>query len=247
MVDITPVQSATKTPEKDSGSNGHAQYIALSLVPVFFLLGLLGVLICHILKRKGYRCTTEAEDNEALEDAEKDPECVAELNDTFSDANNDTLGRIVHCIMKNEANSDALTAMVAEHSAEGDRPTTPTTPVSPNEANTPLSPGAPPGAPKHTCSHLHTVGGVAGQKSICSRCNQKKWPLVRRPSRSRPSGQVTVLSVGRFRVTKCDPKSTRERRSLRTSDPNGSVPSSPTEPKSRTPSESQEKQDKGPI
>lgn len=46
-------------------------------MPFFFLLGLLGVLICHILKRKGYRCTTEAEEDEELkneEDEDKDPE-----------------------------------------------------------------------------------------------------------------------------------------------------------------------------
>lgn len=27
-------------------------------------MGLLGVLICHLLKKKGYRCTTEAEQEE---------------------------------------------------------------------------------------------------------------------------------------------------------------------------------------
>lgn len=61
----------------DTGDDGNAQYIAFVLVPVFFLLGLLGVLICHILKRKGYRCTTEAEENELVKDEdemEKDPE-----------------------------------------------------------------------------------------------------------------------------------------------------------------------------
>lgn len=34
------------------------------LVPVFFFLGLLGVVICHVLKKKGYRCTTESQDGE---------------------------------------------------------------------------------------------------------------------------------------------------------------------------------------
>ena len=49
------------------------EYIAFVLVPVFFLLGLLGVLICHLLKRKGYRCTTgepPAEGEEPGEDLE---------------------------------------------------------------------------------------------------------------------------------------------------------------------------------
>lgn len=50
--------------------------IAFVLVPVFFLLGLLGVVICHVLKRKGYRCTTEPQDGEEeqCQDMEKDAE-----------------------------------------------------------------------------------------------------------------------------------------------------------------------------
>lgn len=44
-------------------------------MPVFFILGLLGVVICHVLKRKGYRCTTEAHDEEEeFGEQEKDPE-----------------------------------------------------------------------------------------------------------------------------------------------------------------------------
>ncbi|KAJ3585324.1 hypothetical protein NHX12_014045 [Muraenolepis orangiensis] len=91
----------------DGGGGGgdadaNPEYIAFVLVPVFFLLGLLGVLICHILKRKGYRCTTEGppdppdgpwEDHMDLE--------LGELNDTMTD-NNDTVGQIVHMIMKNK-------------------------------------------------------------------------------------------------------------------------------------------------
>lgn len=44
----------------------HASYIAYALIPFFFCLGLLGVLICHILKKRGYRCTTEAEQEEEV-------------------------------------------------------------------------------------------------------------------------------------------------------------------------------------
>lgn len=65
------------------------EYIAFVLVPVFFLLGLLGVLVCHILKRKGYRCTTEAEDEEeaarVAEAEKKDLEmCTGERFNIFS-------------------------------------------------------------------------------------------------------------------------------------------------------------------
>ncbi|XP_071775932.2 RELT-like protein 1 [Centroberyx gerrardi] len=232
---------------------GNPEYIAFVLVPVFFLLGLLGVLICHVLKRKGYRCTTEAQDEDEEKDEcdgmEKDLELAADLNDTLSD-NNDTVGQIVRYIMKNEANSDALKAMVRENSIDSDGPPlTPTSPTTPTPPLTPVSPGAPAGAAKHTCNHLHTIGGPGGHKNICSRCSQKKWPLMRRPSARKPEqrrshhGEVTVLAVGRFRVTKCE-KPGRDRRTLLITDSNGSVPTSPTEaePKSRTTSESQQEE-----
>ncbi|XP_078132287.1 RELT-like protein 1 [Sander vitreus] len=254
MADSTVNTSGQPTATGEGGGAAAAsnpEYIAFVLVPVFFLLGLLGVVICHVLKRKGYRCTTEAHDGEEAEckEEEKDPELGGDMNDTLSE-NNDTVGQIVHYIMKNEANSDALKAMVRENSIDSDGPpVTPTSPGTPTPPMTPISPGAPPGAAKHTCNHLHTIGGLGGQKNICNRCSQKKWPLMRKPlarkveQRRSLFGEVTVLAVGRFRVTKCE-KPTRERRTLLITDSNGSVPASPTEtgPKSRTTSESQQEQ-----
>lgn len=38
-----------------------AEYAVFALVPVFCVMGLLGILICNILKKKGYRCTAEKE------------------------------------------------------------------------------------------------------------------------------------------------------------------------------------------
>ncbi|XP_059211596.1 RELT-like protein 1 [Centropristis striata] len=257
MADSTAAVDTPGQPTVNGKGDGGAgttnpDYIAFVLVPVFFLLGLLGVVICHVLKSKGYRCTTEAHDGEEeCEEEEKDPELGGDMNDTMSD-NNDTVGQIVRYIMKNEANSDALKAMVHENSIDSDGPPlTPTSPGTPTPPLTPVSPGAPPGAAKHTCNHLHTIGGLGGHKNICNRCSQKKWPLMRRPSARKAEQQqqqrhsqhreVTVLAVGRFRVTKCE-KPTRERRTLLISDSNGSVPASPTElePRSRTTSESQQ-------
>ncbi|XP_077963262.1 RELT-like protein 1 [Gasterosteus aculeatus] len=242
-------QGQTTVSGDGDAASSHPDYTAFVLVPVFFLLGLLGVVICHVLKRKGYRCTTDHGEEEE-EEEEKDPELGGDMNDTLSE-NNDTVGQIVHYIMKNEANSDALKAMVHENSIDSDGPPlTPTTPGTPSPPTTPISPGAPPGAAKHTCSHLHTISGLGGHKNICTRCSQKKWPLIRRPSARRPEprrsqpGEVTVLAVGRFRVTKCE-KPTRERRSMLITDSNGSVPSTPTTataPESRTTSESQQEQ-----
>lgn len=234
--------STTRGGNGHSG-DGHPENIAFILVPFFFLLGLLGVLICHILKRKGYRCTTEAEEEEQLEKERRDEELEkGDLNDTFSEGNADTVGQIVHYIMKNEANSDALKAMVQDSIDSEGGPVTPTTPNTPTSPESPAAPGLPPTAAKHTCNHLHTIGGISGHKNICHRCNQKKWPLLRRSSskkldRRSHVGEVTVLSVGRFRVTKCDPKTARERRTLLITEPNGSVSPSPasTQPPEHTP------------
>lgn len=203
MADTTAFSpdKTTVSGEDKTGGVGNPDYTAFVLVPVFFLLGLLGVIICHVLKRKGYRCTTEAQDEDEVFEEEKDAELGGDLNDT---SDNDTVGQIVHYIMKNEANSDALKAMVHENSIDSDGPPlTPSSPNTPTSPTTPLSPGASPGAAKHTCSHLHTIGGPGGNKNICTRCSQKKWPLMRKPSlhkaeqRRSQYGEVTVLAVGR--------------------------------------------------
>ncbi|XP_060102235.1 RELT-like protein 1 [Heteronotia binoei] len=197
------------TVEPNPESTGHPEIIAYALIPVFFLMGLLGVLICHILKKKGYRCTTEAEQEE-----EKLGEKI-ELNESIND-NGDTLGQIANCIMKNEANAEVLKAMVADNSVN--YPESPTTPGSPTSPTSPLSPGGPPS--KHNCRghHLHTVGGVAG-KGVCTRCSHKRWQLfspAKKPKEARRGrhGEVTVMSVGRFRVTKVEHKSSKERKNL---------------------------------
>ncbi|XP_077136037.1 RELT-like protein 1 isoform X1 [Ranitomeya variabilis] len=219
----------------DTPSGGHPEYVAFYLVPIFFIMGLLGVLICHILKKKGYRCTTEAEPEVEKITGEK-----IEMQDGVGETNNDTVGQIVSFIMKNEANADVLKAMVADTSGVGDNslfdpesPTTPNTPVTPTSPVSPSSPGGTPS--KHSCrgNHLHTIGGVA-DKNVCSRCSNKRWNMIRSPlkqkeaRKSRP-GAVTVLSVGRFRVTKVEPKSKERKRLMSdgTEAANGDVPPTP--------------------
>ncbi|XP_005392067.1 PREDICTED: RELT-like protein 1 isoform X2 [Chinchilla lanigera] len=219
----------TPSPANNTG-NGHPEYIAYALVPVFFIMGLFGVLICHLLKKKGYRCTTEAEQDIEQEKAEK-----IELNDSINE-NSDTVGQIVHYIMKNEANVDVLKAMVADNSlVDAESPLTPSTPGSPPVSPGPLSPGATPG--KHVCGHhLHTVGGAV-ERDVCQRCRHKRWHFIKptnksREARPRRQGEVTVLSVGRFRVTKVEHKpNQKDRRSLMsvtgTESVNGEVPVTP--------------------
>uniref|UniRef100_A0A8C8ZKK9 RELT like 1 n=1 Tax=Prolemur simus TaxID=1328070 RepID=A0A8C8ZKK9_PROSS len=211
---------STPSPTNNTG-NGHPEYIAYALVPVFFIMGLFGFLICHLLNKKGYRCTTEAEQDIEEEKVEK-----IELNDSINE-NSDTVGQIVHYIMKNEVLPFPFPPSLS--------PVTPSTPGSPPVSPGPLSPGGTPG--KHVCGHhLHTVGGVV-ERDVCHRCRHKRWHFTKpttksREGRSRRQGEVTVLSVGRFRVTKVEHKShQKERRSLMsaggTESINGEVPATP--------------------
>lgn len=127
------------------------EYITYALVPVFFIMVLFGILICHLLRKKGYRCTTEAQQIVEEEKVEK-----IELKDSINE-NSDTIGQIVHYIMKNEANADALKAMAADKSlCDPESPITPSTPGSPPGSTGPLLPGGIP--EKYICGyHLHTV------------------------------------------------------------------------------------------
>uniref|UniRef100_A0A8C3XVZ1 RELT like 1 n=1 Tax=Chelydra serpentina TaxID=8475 RepID=A0A8C3XVZ1_CHESE len=212
-----------------AGSGVHPEYLAYGLVPVFFIMGLLGILICHMLQKKGYRCTTEAE--QEIEE-EKLREKI-EMNESVND-NNDTVGRIVNIIMKNEGTLNIVNyffCFVFKNS-----PKSPTTPGSPTSPGSPLSPGDTPS--KHNCRghHLHTVGGVV-EKDVCTRCSHKRWHLLKSTNKSKEprksrQGEVTVLSVGRFRVTKVEHKSTsKERKSLMSvsgvEGVNGEVPATP--------------------
>uniref|UniRef100_A0A8I3MYV0 RELT like 1 n=1 Tax=Canis lupus familiaris TaxID=9615 RepID=A0A8I3MYV0_CANLF len=163
------------------------------------------------------------------------PPSLSELNDSVNE-NSDTVGQIVQYIMKNEANVDVLKAMVADNSlGDPESPVTPSTPGSPPVSPGPLSPGGTPG--KHICGHhLHTVGGAV-ERDVCHRCRHKRWHFIRPTNKSkqghaRRQGEVTVLSVGRFRVTKVEHKSNqKERRSLMsvsgTDSVNGDVPATP--------------------
>nr|XP_014348749.1 PREDICTED: RELT-like protein 1 [Latimeria chalumnae] len=145
--------------------------------------------------------------------------------------------------MKNEANAEMLNALVVERSVL--EPESPSTPNSPDSPTSPFSPAVT--TSKHTCQghHLHTVGGVAG-KNACTRCGRKRWPLLRQSSRakevrkSRP-GEVTVLAVGRFRVTKVEHRTSKEQKSLLSEstggekeETNGDVPTTPDKMKAPT-------------
>ncbi|XP_016424840.1 RELT-like protein 2 isoform X2 [Sinocyclocheilus rhinocerous] len=156
-------------------------YMIFLLVFLFFITGLLGFLICHCLKKKGYRCELE-EDEENRED-----KLGAEQDDESEDSQ-DTVEQILKCIIENEANMEAFKEMlvgqnVCEH-------------LDPRLRHKDSVGGLP--------LHHHTVH-LGGEISSCVHCMQSHVLKTRRRSRVSRSrarlGEQTVFSVGRFRVT----------------------------------------------
>ncbi|NXI47627.1 TR19L factor, partial [Galbula dea] len=177
--------------EEEEEEEAAAQVAVLTIVPVFCAMGLLGILVCNLLKKKGYHCTASKEP----QPGSTGPSSIYQLED----ANEDTIGVLVRLITEKKENAAALEELLKEHHSQQAMPPLGCTP--PNKLH--LLPQFPP-----TCQHqqhLHTVQGPAP----CARCSQKKWPEVLPSLRAtkvpKPGGrasEVTILSVGRFRVSR---------------------------------------------
>uniref|UniRef100_A0A8C6XDB8 RELT TNF receptor n=1 Tax=Naja naja TaxID=35670 RepID=A0A8C6XDB8_NAJNA len=168
------------------------QYAVLAIVPVFCIMGLLGILFCNLLMKKGYHCMAQKETDEEATKSDR------------TDANEDTIGVLVRLITEKKENAAVLEEMLKEyHSKQLTQPIY--KPV--NKLH--LLPQIP-----HICRHqhhLHTIQGLAMRSGpSCTRCSQKKWPEVLRateavstsvlpgsyaPKPPRP-GEITILSVG---------------------------------------------------
>lgn len=179
-------------PEDENGTQQQNPYMLFLLVLVFFITGLLGFLICHILKKKGYRCRTSPEEDYEIKDVENSDQDITEEM-----SNEDTVERIVKCIIQNEANAEALKQMLGD--TEGDVQIGPS--LCPHRESQDAGP-----------PHHHTVH-LGSTHAPCIHCSRKKRSLLHRMGRSKDSkgrshpGEVTVFSVGRFRVTHIGKKS----------------------------------------
>ncbi|KAA0709090.1 RELT-like protein 2 [Triplophysa tibetana] len=171
-----------ETPSADEPS---PTYIIFILVFFFFMTGLLGFLICHLLKEKGYRCELE-NDEDDCEDK------LGEEKDDESDDSQDTVEQILKCIIENEANMEAFKDMMeGQNVCELHDP----------RLHHKDSIGGLP-------LHHHTVHLGAGISS-CAHCMQGHLLKTRRRSRvakSKTRQEQTVFSVGRFRVTHTEKK-----------------------------------------
>ncbi|XP_015497004.1 RELT-like protein 2 isoform X2 [Parus major] len=175
-----------KDPSDGDPEPQHGITVVFLLVLVFFIMGLVGFLICHVLKKKGYRCRTFRDELDP-----DDKEGVEELEDD-EDKNDDTVEKIVRCIIQNEANVEALKEMLGE--TEGDVPV-PVPSLCPHSSS---QDGGPP--------HHHTVH-LGSTQAPCIHCSRRKRHPLQRQGRSKEGksrmhpGETTVFSVGRFRVT----------------------------------------------
>ncbi|XP_077197323.1 tumor necrosis factor receptor superfamily member 19L [Paroedura picta] len=189
------------------------QYAVLAIVPVFCVMGLLGILFCNLLMKKGYHCTAQKDEEGAK--AERDGGSSAHR---VEDANEDTIGVLVRLITEKKENAAVLEEMLKDYHSKqlGQTVYKPANKLQ-------LLPQLP-----HICRHqhhLHTVQGLATRSGpTCTRCSQRKWPEVLlspeaaaaatnttsnvvtklakpgiKPGRP---GEITLLSVGRFRVAR---------------------------------------------
>ncbi|CAH2225740.1 tumor necrosis factor receptor superfamily member 19L isoform X2 [Pelobates cultripes] len=140
------------------------------------------------------------------EDSGINPACMLEEN-----GNEDTIGVLVRLITEKKENAVALEELLKEYQSK------PISPVNKASQKLHLLPQMP-----HMCkhqNHMHTIQGQASRSGLCcSRCSQKKWtdvllspdlaPVsnVTKASRTvcKPgrTGEITILSVGRFRVAR---------------------------------------------
>ncbi|KAM5180518.1 tumor necrosis factor receptor superfamily member 19L [Mantella aurantiaca] len=186
--------------------DSHTQYAVLAIVPVFCMMGLTGIFLCNLLKKKGYRCTSHKPDEEASPEKEGIvPSALLEEN-----GNEDTIGVLVRLITEKKENAVALEELLKDYQSKQIPAVGSKSPPS----RLHLLPQMP-NICKHQ-HHLHTVQGLASRSGICcTRCSQKKWPNVLASSQSANnikssrngfktsrSGEITILSVGRFRVAR---------------------------------------------
>uniref|UniRef100_A0A803JLC2 Tumor necrosis factor receptor superfamily member 19L n=1 Tax=Xenopus tropicalis TaxID=8364 RepID=A0A803JLC2_XENTR len=198
-----------------AGARGdsNTQYAVLAIVPIFCLMGLMGIFLCNILKKKGYHCTSQKELEEQAPPLEKNAlnhPCLSEEN-----GNEDTIGVLVRLISEKKENAAALEELLKEYESKQPAPVSDKGP----DSRLLLLPQMP-----HLCKHqhhLHTVQGPAlPTGSCCSRCSQKKWTNVPGHPESAPNsvaptakaskaagkvgrqGEITILAVGRFRVAR---------------------------------------------
>ncbi|KAJ3590040.1 hypothetical protein NHX12_007997 [Muraenolepis orangiensis] len=177
-----------------------AEYAVFALVPVFCVMGLLGILICNILKKKGFTTShySRSADRPRIPEStcyrypRKPREVLQSTQCDWQEAlpngcpyipddpNEDTISVLVRLITEKKENAAALEELLLEYENSQ---------MAMNKSSSikfpVLSPLAQFRALPRLCphqSHLHTISGLSGLAPRhgyrCSRCAQKKWPAI---------------------------------------------------------------------
>ncbi|CAI5780355.1 Uncharacterized protein PODLI_1B041176 [Podarcis lilfordi] len=176
---------------EDDADHQHSVSMLFLLVLVFFVMGLVGFLICHVLKKKGYRCRTFRDELDS-----DNKESLTQLQDDGDEElNEDTVEKIVKCIIQNEANVEVLKEMLGDGDADLPLPVPVPSSLCPHRSSQDA------GLPHHHTVHLGST------QAPCIHCSRKKRHPLHRQGRSKEGkgkmhpGETTVFSVGRFHVT----------------------------------------------
>ncbi|XP_041669075.1 tumor necrosis factor receptor superfamily member 19L [Cheilinus undulatus] len=161
-----------------SAEEKSAEYAVFALVPIFCVMGLLGILICNILKKKGYRCSADKEGgDEETPTPQKEGNSCPYISD---DLNEDTISVLVRLITEKKENAAALEELLLEYESKEMAMSKGSSIKFPM-----LSPLATFRSLPRLCphqSHLHTISGLSGLAPKhgyrCTRCAQRKWPPV---------------------------------------------------------------------
>uniref|UniRef100_A0A3B4AD70 RELT TNF receptor n=1 Tax=Periophthalmus magnuspinnatus TaxID=409849 RepID=A0A3B4AD70_9GOBI len=154
-----------------------AEYAVFALVPIFCVMGLLGILICNILKKKGYNCMAEKEGADPeMASPQKDANNCPYISDDI--LNEDTISVLVRLITEKKENAAALEELLLEYeSKQTSKASSIKLPM--------MSPLSTFRSLPRLCphqSHLHTISGMSGLAPRhgyrCTRCAQRKWPPV---------------------------------------------------------------------
>ncbi|KAJ0022163.1 hypothetical protein NQD34_009653, partial [Periophthalmus magnuspinnatus] len=153
------------------------EYAVFALVPIFCVMGLLGILICNILKKKGYNCMAEKEGADPeMASPQKDANNCPYISDDI--LNEDTISVLVRLITEKKENAAALEELLLEYeSKQTSKASSIKLPM--------MSPLSTFRSLPRLCphqSHLHTISGMSGLAPRhgyrCTRCAQRKWPPV---------------------------------------------------------------------
>ncbi|XP_015266615.1 PREDICTED: RELT-like protein 2 [Gekko japonicus] len=191
-------QNSTQDGERKATHSLSMPYL---MVLVFFAMGLLGFLICHILKKKGYRCRT-FHDELDLEHKESLTPLDGKATRWAPDKMCLPTDQWAECLVAQRSPRPSPHPTALRSAPSGRLAISGPSQSLPRRADLCPHRNSQDGGPPHH----HTVH-LGSTQAPCMHCSKKKRHPLHRQSRSKEGkskmhpGETTVFSVGRFHVT----------------------------------------------